>query len=120
MNEMVKQAKNETLTDEEFGDEIFLMYTEKHKKRYIAEHNMIRKIRSNFKRGDTYAMDVLNVIFPPHLPDTISREQLFRHHIEMERMQAKMKQMEQKIESMERGMQEWILTQKEQFYDCHE
>lgn len=119
----MKQANDEMLSDQEFGEEIILMYTDVHRKRYIAEQNMIRKFRDQFKRGDTYGMTILDTIFPDSQDQT--KEQIYRQQVAMERMERKMKEMEERWNQvfLNQSKQIETLTQEkahiqEQFYDC--
>lgn len=118
-------ANNEMLSDKEFADEVFLWYTDKHRKRFVAEHNMVSKLRSSFKEGIAYGMTILETIFPSHLPDSSSREELFRVRIEMERMETRLKDMEiwrkhrdafhvEKIKTLTKERDEL----QELYYDC--
>jgi hypothetical protein len=123
MDQMMKQANDEMLSDQEFGEEIILMYTDVHRKRYIAEQNMIRKFRDQFKRGDTYGMTILDTIFPDSQDQT--KEQIYRQQVAMERMERKMKEMEERWNQvfLNQSKQIETLTQEkahiqEQFYDC--
>ena len=129
------KCANDSLSDQEFADEVFLIYTDLYRKRYNAEHAMIRKSRSSFKKGDDFASCILDTIFPKNSPDTLIREMCYRQHIESEK---KMKEMEKRMQEMEKGMRElerWkqeqlssskkiqTLTQdkadiQEEFYDC--
>ena len=120
MEQMMKLANNEHLSDKEFGDEVFLMYTDKHRKRYDVEHRMITKHRNHFKSGNSYGFSIFDIIFPKHLPDSSSREEMFRQRIEMERMEKTMKKMEKTMKAMEEQIK--ILKEKkdtqEVFYEC--
>lgn len=104
MEQMMKHANNELLSDQEFCEEVILFYTDVHRKRYIAEHNMIRKSRSLFKRGDAYGVTLLETLFPS---DHV-KEQIYRQEIAMERMEKRMKDMEKHMDT--------VLQEK--FYDC--
>ena len=122
---MMDYANNEMLTDKEFSDQVFLLYTDKHRKRFEVERNIICKLRASFKEGISYGMTMLQAIFPPHLPDSSSREEMFRFHIEMERMESRLKEMEiwrkhrdafhmEKIKNLTRERDEL----QEMYYDC--
>lgn len=120
MEQMMKLAKNELLSDKEFGDEVFMMYTDKHQKRYDVEHKMITKHRNHFKSGNSYGFSIFDIIFPSHLQDSSSREEMFRQRIQMERMEKSMKEMEKSMKIMEEQIK--ILKEKKTkpdiFYDC--
>lgn len=96
---MMKLAKNEALTDQEFCEEAILFYTDVHRKRFVAGQNMIRKFREGFKRGDAYGMTLLETLFP----ESEEKEQIYRQQIAIDRMERRMNEMEK---------------DKELFYDC--
>jgi hypothetical protein len=118
---------NELLSDEAFAEETILMYTDVHRKRYVAEQNMIRKFRANFKRGDPYGTTILDTIFPDP-----TKEQIYRQQVLIDRMDKRMKCMEEGMKCMEEQMKSTFLSQsqkiqtltqekeemQEEFYDC--
>ena len=105
MDQIMKLANNEALTDQEFCEEAILFYTDVHRKRFAAGQNMIRKFRAGFKRGDAYGMTLLETLFPENDGDFESecKEQMYRQQIAIDRM-------ERRMNEMEKG--------KELFYDC--
>jgi len=109
MDQIMKLANNEALTDQEFCEEAILFYTDVHRKRFAAGQNMIRKFRAGFKRGDAYGMTLLETLFPENDGESESKseseckEQMYRQQIAIDRM-------ERRMNEMEKG--------KELFYDC--
>jgi len=113
MDQMMKLANNEALTDQEFCEEAILFYTDVHIKRFVAGQNMIRKFRAGFKRGDAYGFTLLETLFPESDSDCKSdckseyKEQIYRQQIAIDRMERRMNEMEKNKEK-----------EKEEFYDC--
>ena len=124
MDQLMKLANNEALTDQEFCEEAILFYTDVHRKRFAAGQNMIRKFRAGFKRGDAYGMTLLETLFPQCdcksdcdcksecdcKSDGEYIEQIYRQQISIDRMERRMNEMD-KIKIKER-------EDKELFYDC--
>ncbi len=123
MEQVMTCANNKDLTDQAFADEVFLLYTDDYRKRYNAEHNMIRKSRSNFKQGDHFAYCVLETVFPKEEQESLV---FYRQRIEMERMEKRMKEMERKMKEMEKcqtksqekSQERSQERSQEEFYDC--
>jgi hypothetical protein len=111
MNQMMKHANNQALTDQEFCEEAILFYTDVHRKRFAAGQNMIRKFREGFKRGDAYGITLLETLFPENECKSEEKEQIYRQQIAIERMERRMNEME-KLNQKTKEMSQ------EEFYDC--
>ena len=111
--ELIMQSANQDLSDQAFADEVFLIYADDQRKRYLAEQNMIRHARDSFKRGDVYAKSILETIFPKD-QDSPLRELCYRQQIVMDK---RMNEMEKRMKEMEHTLIQHKKV-KEEFYDC--